>query len=168
MIAMALSCNPSILLADEPTTALDVTIQDQILRLIRALAQDLKAATILITHNFGAVAGITDRIIVMYAGKIVEMATTTELFKDPLHPYTRSLLHSIPRVDKETQARLYSIEGMPPDLLRTLIRGCSFAPRCEFTTQECAMHLPPRATLKHDHHVSCWNAQWWKLERTES
>ncbi len=159
MIAMALSCNPSILLADEPTTALDVTIQDQILRLIRSLANDLKAATILITHNFGAVAGTTDRIIVMYAGKIVETAPTMELFHNPLHPYTRSLLQSIPRVDRETQERLYSIEGMPPDLLRTRIQGCSFVPRCEFTMQACTMHLPPLEKVAQDHHVSCWKAK---------
>ena len=159
MIAMALSCNPSILLADEPTTALDVTIQDQILRLIRSLAKDLEAATILITHNFGAVAGMTDRIMVMYAGKIVETAPTMELFNNPLHPYTRGLLQSIPRMDRETQERLYSIEGMPPDLLRTRIQGCSFAPRCEFATQACTMHLPPLEKIMQDHHVSCWQAK---------
>jgi oligopeptide/dipeptide ABC transporter ATP-binding protein len=156
MIAIALSCNPTILLADEPTTALDVTIQDQILRLIRALAKDLGAATVLITHNFGAVAGTTDRIMVMYAGKIVETATTPELFRDPLHPYTKGLLKSIPRVDKETQERLFSIAGAPPDLMRELVRGCAFIARCPIGDDSCYHHLPPFNEIKQGHYVSCW------------
>jgi len=156
MIAMALSCNPSILLADEPTTALDVTIQDQILRLIRALGKDLGAATVLITHNFGAVAGTTDRIMVMYAGRIVEMAPTPILFREPLHPYTTSLLQSIPRMDQETEERLYSIEGAPPDPMRTVIRGCAFEPRCQIATEYCVKHLPPLEEIKPEHYASCW------------
>jgi oligopeptide transport system ATP-binding protein len=155
MIAMALSCNPSILLADEPTTALDVTIQDQILRLIKGLAKDTGAATVLITHNLGAVAGTTDRIIVMYAGIIVEMASTVDIFQDPLHPYTSSLLQSIPRVDQKAQKRLFSIEGAPPDPLRTVIRGCAFSPRCQFAMEACAKP-PELKELKPNHFVSCW------------
>ncbi|MBI4764032.1 MAG: ABC transporter ATP-binding protein [Deltaproteobacteria bacterium] len=160
MIAMALSCNPTILLADEPTTALDVTIQDQILRLIRALARDLGAATVLITHNFGAVAGTTDRIMVMYAGKIVEMATTPELFRDPLHPYTKGLLKSIPRVDKETQERLFSIAGAPPDLMRELVKGCAFIARCPIGDDYCYHRLPPVEEITPGHYVSCWKVPY--------
>jgi len=156
MIAIALSCNPTILLADEPTTALDVTIQDQILRLIKSLARDLGAATVLITHNFGAVAGTTDRIMVMYAGKIVETATTPELFKNPLHPYTKGLLKSIPRVDKETQEKLFSIAGAPPDLMRELVKGCAFIARCPIRDDSCYHHLPPFSEKKQGHYVSCW------------
>jgi oligopeptide/dipeptide ABC transporter ATP-binding protein len=156
MIAMAISCNPTILLADEPTTALDVTIQDQILRLIRSLAKDLGAATVLITHNFGAVAGTTDRIMVMYAGRIVETATTPVLFSDPLHPYTTGLLHSIPRVDSETQEKLFSIAGAPPDLMREVIQGCPFAPRCELAEDDCWNHAPAVEEIKPAHYVSCW------------
>jgi len=156
MIAIALSCNPTILLADEPTTALDVTIQDQILRLIRALARGLGAATVLITHNFGAVAGTTDRIMVMYAGKIVETATTPVLFSDPRHPYTKGLLKSIPRVDKETQERLFSIAGAPPDLMRELIKGCAFIPRCSIGDDYCYHHQPPVEEINPGHYVSCW------------
>jgi peptide/nickel transport system ATP-binding protein/oligopeptide transport system ATP-binding protein len=156
MIAIALSCNPTILLADEPTTALDVTIQDQILRLIRSLAKDLGAATVLITHNFGAVAGTTDRIMVMYAGKIVETASTPDLFKEPLHPYTRGLLKSIPRADKESQEKLFSIAGAPPDLMRELVKGCAFIARCPVGDDYCYHHLPPMVENKPGHYVSCW------------
>ena len=158
MIAMALSCTPNILIADEPTTALDVTIQDQILRLIRSLAKNLHAATILITHNFGAVAGTTDRILVMYAGEIVEMASTIELFHDPFHPYTRSLIKSIPRLDHDMQRRLYYIPGSPPNLLRNLVKGCSFEPRCELRTQECGTYHPPMEEKTKNHFVACWKS----------
>ena len=158
MIAMALSCNPSILLADEPTTALDVTIQDQILRLIRSLGKDLGAATVLITHNFGAVAGTTDRIMVMYAGRIVEMAPTPLLFREPLHPYTRSLLRSIPRMDEKAEQRLYAIEGAPPDPMRTVIRGCAFRPRCGYATEDCLKYIPVLEETQPDHYAACWKA----------
>ena len=158
MIAMALSCNPAILLADEPTTALDVTIQDQILRLIRSLTRDLGTATVLITHNLGAVAGTTDRILVMYAGRIVETALTPSLFKEPLHPYTRGLLRSIPRVDQSGGKRLYSIDGAPPDLLREKIRGCAFAPRCTLADDYCVKNAPSLEQLAPEHLVSCWKA----------
>jgi len=158
MIAMALSCNPAILFADEPTTALDVTIQDQILRLIRSLARDLGAATVLITHNLGAVAGTTDRIVVMYAGRIVETASTRALFHDPVHPYTRGLLKSIPRVDRESAGRLYSITGAPPDPLREVIRGCAFSPRCPLADDYCVKHPPALEEMHPEHLVSCWKA----------
>lgn len=158
MIAMALSCNPSILLADEPTTALDVTIQDQILRLIRDLTRDLGTATVLITHNLGAVAGTTDRIMVMYAGRIVEKAPTPLLFKDPRHPYTQGLLRSIPRVDQPAGRRLYSITGAPPDLLRETIQGCAFAPRCPLAEEQCVAQAPSLEPIAPEHLVSCWKA----------
>ncbi|RJQ65220.1 MAG: ABC transporter ATP-binding protein [Desulfobacteraceae bacterium] len=158
MIAMALSCNPAVLLADEPTTALDVTIQDQILQLIRALTRDMGTATVLITHNLGAVAGTTDRIMVMYAGQIVEKATTPALFKDPRHPYTQGLLRSIPRVDRNSGKRLFSISGAPPDLLREKIRGCAFAPRCELADDVCIENRPSLERLSPEHDVSCWKA----------
>ena len=158
MIAIAISCNPDILLADEPTTALDVTIQDQILRLIRSLARDLNMATVLITHNFGAVSGNTDRIIVMYAGKIVEMAETMELFHNPMHPYTRALLRSIPKIEEQEQKRLFAIKGMVPNLLRKLV-GCSYAPRCESAMEECIKTGPSLVEKADGHHVSCWKVQ---------
>jgi peptide/nickel transport system ATP-binding protein len=158
MIAMAISCRPSILLADEPTTALDVTIQDQILRLIRSLASELGMATILITHNFGAVSGNTDRIIVMYSGKIVEAAKTIELFQNPLHPYTRGLLKSIPRIEEEEQIRLYSIKGMVPNPIK-IIPGCSYAPRCESAFEKCTREIPFLIEKENGHHVSCWKVQ---------
>jgi oligopeptide transport system ATP-binding protein len=155
MIAMAISCRPNILLADEPTTALDVTIQDQILNLMGSLARELDMATILITHNFGAVSGNTDRIIVMYAGQIVEMATTMELFHNPLHPYTRSLLASIPKVEEEEQSRLFSIKGMVPSLLQE-IEGCTYAPRCEIAGHECTTNTPSFDEKAEAHYASCW------------
>ncbi|MBW1709418.1 MAG: ABC transporter ATP-binding protein [Deltaproteobacteria bacterium] len=155
MIAMAISCHPSILLADEPTTALDVTIQDQILRLLLSLSRDLHMATILITHNFGAVAGTTNRIIVMYAGEIVEMASSMELFHNPLHPYTIGLLQSIPRVYEEEQARLYSIKGRLPSPIN-LPKGCCYAPRCEYAFDTCMNLYPTLEERESDHYVSCW------------
>ncbi|MBW2062851.1 MAG: ABC transporter ATP-binding protein [Deltaproteobacteria bacterium] len=158
MIAMAISCHPSILLADEPTTALDVTIQDQILRLILSLARELHMATILITHNFGAVAGTTDRIIVMYAGEIVEMASNMELFHSPMHPYTVGLLQSIPRVYEEEQRRLFSIKGRLPSPIN-LPQGCCYAPRCESAIDTCASHSPPLEERGSDHYVACWKVQ---------
>jgi oligopeptide transport system ATP-binding protein len=158
MIAMALSCNPAVLLADEPTTALDVTIQDQILQLIRSLTRDMGTATVLITHNLGAVAGTTDRIMVMYAGQIVETATTPMLFKQPLHPYTQGLLKSIPRVDRNSGQRLFSIKGAPPDLLREKARGCPFAPRCTLAEQMCVESAPKLEPYAPEHFVSCWKA----------
>src|SRR5881397_1821699 len=129
MIAMALSCNPSILIADEPTTALDVTIQAQIVELINRLKADFNSAVIMITHDLGVVAEIADEIAVMYAGRVVERAPTRELFYDPQHPYTWGLLGSIPRLDRQKQERLHSIEGTPPSLI-SLPQGCKFRPRC--------------------------------------
>jgi len=155
MIAMAVSCNPDILLADEPTTALDVTIQDQILRLIQRLARELNMATVLITHNFGAVAGTSDRIIVMYAGVIVEMADSMDLFHKPYHPYAVGLLHSIPQIHEEEQRRLYSIKGRLPSPIN-LPPGCCYAPRCEHVFDRCLREVPELKEVEPGHFVACW------------
>lgn len=158
MIAMAISCNPAILLADEPTTALDVTIQDQILRLVKSLANSLQMATILITHNLGAVAGLSNRIIVMYAGQIVETAESNELFHNPLHPYTEGLLSSIPRVDAEEQKRLFSIKGKLPSPI-FIPKGCSFSPRCAYAFDTCSEQSPSLEEKGNGHFVSCWKVK---------
>jgi oligopeptide transport system ATP-binding protein len=153
MIAMALSCQPQLLIADEPTTALDVTIQAQILELIKRLKAETGASVILITHDLGVVAGMTDHIIVMYAGKVFERAPTAELFARPGNPYTRGLLRSVPDPLAE-QGSLYQIPGTPPDLAR-LPPGCPFAPRCERAEDICRNEFPPFAQLTREHHSLC-------------
>jgi len=141
MIAMALLCNPRILIADEPTTALDVTIQAQILELMKTLQKKHGTAIVLVTHDLGVVAGMTDRVNVMYAGRLVETAGTDALFGRPLHPYTQGLMASVPTLDGDPDAPLYSIPGQPPDL-GDLPQGCAFLPRCEHATDECAAGVP--------------------------
>jgi peptide/nickel transport system ATP-binding protein/oligopeptide transport system ATP-binding protein len=136
MIAMALSCNPSILIADEPTTALDVTIQAQIIELIDRLKSDFDSAVIMITHDLGVVADIADEILVMYAGRVVERSATRDLFYDPQMPYTWGLLGSIPRLDRPRPERLYSIKGAPPSLINAP-PGCKFRPRCPYAFEKC-------------------------------
>ncbi len=153
MIAMALSCQPELLIADEPTTALDVTIQAQILELIRRLKKETGASVILITHDLGVVAGMTDHIIVMYAGKVFEQAPTAELFARPGNPYTHGLLRSVPDPLAE-QGSLYQIPGLPPDLVR-LPPGCPFAPRCERAEDICRTEFPPFVQLTREHHSLC-------------
>jgi oligopeptide transport system ATP-binding protein len=153
MIAMALSCQPELLIADEPTTALDVTIQAQILELIKRLKAETGASVILITHDLGVVAGMTDRVIVMYAGKIFEQATTAELFDKPGNPYTRGLLHSVPDPTAE-HGTLYQIPGQPPDLAR-MPAGCPFAPRCERVEDICRNEFPPFVQLTAEHFSLC-------------
>jgi oligopeptide transport system ATP-binding protein len=155
MIAMALSCNPSLLIADEPTTALDVTIQAQILDLIRTLQHEHNTALILITHDLGVVAGMTDRINVMYAGHIVETAPTEELFENPKHPYTVGLLNSIPRLDAPRKERLNPIRGLPPDLI-DLPDMCPFVPRCDFAREKCSEKNPPLFDVNPVHRSACW------------
>ena len=157
MIAMALSCNPDILIADEPTTALDVTIQAQILDLIRNLSRESRTAVILITHDLGVVAGMCDEVCVLYAGRIVERAPVDDLFYDPKHPYTRGLLASIPRLDRSNSERLYSIPGSPPDLV-DLRECCPFHPRCDRAMDICRRSYPSE-TVSAEHgirKVSCW------------
>ena len=155
MIAMALSCEPSLLLADEPTTALDVTIQAQILELLAELAAQRGIAMVLITHNMGVVASYTSRTLVMYAGKVVEEAPTTELFRAPRHPYTIGLLESIPRLKGERVGKLTPIEGSPPDPL-ALPEGCAFAPRCRFAVDDSLEREPPLEEIGPGHRVACW------------
>jgi oligopeptide transport system ATP-binding protein len=154
MIAIALAANPKLLIADEPTTALDVTVQAQILDLIAGLRSDLNTAVILITHDLGVVAGVTDRIVVMYAGKVAEEATTEELFEDPRHPYTLGLLGSVPSLDEVTAGELTTIPGSPPDQLYP-IEGCPFQPRCPFVLPKCKTY-PPAIRVGSRHHAYCW------------
>ena len=153
MIAMALSCEPELLIADEPTTALDVTIQAQILELIKKLKSETGTSVILITHDLGVVAGMTDHVIVMYAGKIFEQARTGELFSLPGNPYTRGLLKSVPDPTAE-QGKLYQIPGLPPDVAH-LKPGCPFAPRCDRVEEICRREFPPFVQLNADHYSLC-------------
>ncbi|MFI1018807.1 ABC transporter ATP-binding protein [Streptomyces sp. NPDC020965] len=146
LIAMAISRDPKVLIADEPTTALDVTIQAQVLQLIDRLRKELRMALILITHDLGVVAGITDRIAVMYAGRIVELAPTTALFDAPGHPYTRALMKSVPRMDRPRVDRLPAIPGFPPDPAAPP-PGCAFQPRCTDARTECGQSVPPLLTV---------------------
>jgi oligopeptide transport system ATP-binding protein len=155
MIAMALACTPSLLIADEPTTALDVTIQAQILELMASLRDQFGMAMIWITHDLGVVAGLAERVIVMYAGYIVEEATVDDLFDDPRHPYTLALLEALPRVDLRRDRRLKSIGGAPPNLL-VEPHGCPFAPRCELACERCWTENPPLTTIAPNHKVACW------------
>jgi len=153
MIAMALSCEPELLIADEPTTALDVTIQAQILELIKTLKRVTGTSVILISHDLGVVAGMTDQLIVMYAGKAFEQAPTRELFATPGNPYTKGLLRSVPDPTDE-QGKLYQIPGLPPDVAH-LPPGCPFAPRCERAEEICHREFPPFVQLTAEHHSLC-------------
>jgi oligopeptide/dipeptide ABC transporter ATP-binding protein len=155
MIAMALSCAPSLLIADEPTTALDVTIQAQIVELVARLRESLHMAIIWITHDLGVVAGMADRVIVMYAGYIVEEADVQDVYDNPSHPYTLALLGALPRVDRRRDQRLKSIPGAPPNLL-VEPRGCPFAPRCEFVIEKCRAENPPLLHVGKNHSSACW------------
>jgi oligopeptide transport system ATP-binding protein len=154
MIAIAIAANPKLLIADEPTTALDVTVQAQILELIARLRRDLNTAVILITHDLGVVAGVTDRILVMYAGHIAERAPTEELFADPRHPYTLGLLGAVPRLDAVRGSELVTIPGSPPDLLHPP-EGCPFQPRCPFRIDKCKVY-PPDLQIGPRHTSACW------------
>jgi oligopeptide transport system ATP-binding protein len=158
MIAMALSCNPQILIADEPTTALDVTIQAQIVDLVKRLRDEIGMAVIWITHDLGVVAGLVERVNVMYAGYIAETGAVKEIYGHPRHPYTMGLLGSLPRLDDSSRAKLTSIEGLPPDLVAPP-PGCPFAPRCDFVVERCLTENPPLEPVGLDHSVACWNVQ---------
>lgn len=158
MIAMGLICQPDILIADEPTTALDVTIQAQIIELMKELQKRTGMAIIFITHNLGVVAEICDRVSVMYAGEIVEEASVDNIFYNPQHPYTKGLLRSMPRVDAETYERLIPIEGTPVDMLEPPA-GCHFAPRCEHCMKICLQHSPGYSLVEDDHRAACWLLQ---------
>jgi oligopeptide transport system ATP-binding protein len=155
MIAMALSCQPQLLIADEPTTALDVTIQAQILELLKDLKQKLNTAIILITHDLGVVAGLCQKVIVMYAGKIVETGSLHDIYYNPRHPYTWGLLNSVPRLDENSKRKLVPIWGQPPDLLAPPA-GCRFAPRCVYAMPICGSTPPPEALIAPGHQAACW------------
>src|SRR5713226_3520641 len=158
MIAMGLTTTPKVLIADEPTTALDVTIQAQILDLLRQVNREFGTATILITHNLGVVAGMCERVLVMYAGKIVESGPTDDVFASPKHPYTWSLLRSIPRLDHDDREPLKPIEGLPPDLISPP-RGCAFHPRCPFRVERCTKQTPPLEAVGQTQLAACWVTQ---------
>jgi oligopeptide transport system ATP-binding protein len=156
MIAMALSCNPQILIADEPTTALDVTIQAQIVELVKRLRDEIGMAVIWITHDLGIIAGLAEKVIVMYAGFIVETAPVKDLYGDPRHPYTVGLLGSLPRLDERHSQQLTSIEGLPPDLI-DLPPGCPFAPRCSYVIDRCLEENPLLEIVgPNNHRIACW------------
>jgi oligopeptide transport system ATP-binding protein len=156
MIAMALSCNAQVLIADEPTTALDVTIQAQILELIAKLSKEFGTAVIIVTHDLGVVAGMCDKVCVMYAGRVVEKSTTDDLYKKAAHPYTEGLIMSVPRMDTKTKdERLFSIEGQPPNVI-DLPPCCPFHPRCHRDMEVCHKAYPPTTDLGNGHEVSCW------------
>jgi oligopeptide transport system ATP-binding protein len=155
MIAMGLSCNPQLLIADEPTTALDVTIQAQIVDLVKRLKNEIGMAIIWITHDLGVVAGIADRVVVMYAGYIVEEAPVKELYQNPRHPYTLGLLGSLPRLDADRPAKLKSIEGLPPDLI-DFPPGCPFYARCNYRIDKCLEAMPPLETVGVGHKKACY------------
>lgn len=160
MVAMALTCDPEILIADEPTTALDVTIQAQIVELIRVIRDKLDMSIILITHDLGLIAGMVNRVIVMYAGNIVEEAPVDEIYENPRHPYTKGLLNSIPKIRGGYARRLPSIEGSPPDLTE-LPPGCPYMPRCPYAIEKCAISKPALTPINDsatgtEHHIACW------------
>ncbi len=155
MIAIALSCNPALLIADEPTTALDVTIQAQIMELLGELKKELNTAIILVTHDLGVVADFADRIQVMYAGQVIERGTVREIFNNAKHPYTWALLSSAPRLDTENKKELYALQGTPPDLINEL-NHCPFAARCEYCMGICKEAMPEETLVDGTHKVSCW------------
>jgi oligopeptide transport system ATP-binding protein len=155
MIALGLACNPRLLIADEPTTALDVTIQAQIINLVRKLQEETGMAVIWITHDLGVVAGLADKVVVMYSGHVVEYATVEDLFADTRHPYTLGLLASLPRIE-EDEAELMTVRGTPPDLTNLPV-GCPFAPRCDYVVDQCLAENPPLMHMgKADHFAACW------------
>jgi oligopeptide/dipeptide ABC transporter ATP-binding protein len=157
MIAMALACSPKLIIADEPTTALDVTIQAQILELMKDLTRRLGVALMVITHNLGVVARYADRVNVMYAGKVIESGSAHQIYHQPTHPYTLGLLASVPRLDQPRGSRLIPIDGQPPDLTR-LDDGCAFRPRCRFAIDKCEQAIPPLEMVEEGQLSACWRS----------
>jgi oligopeptide transport system ATP-binding protein len=155
MIAMGLGCNPKIIIADEPTTALDVTIQAQILELLKSLTRDFNMSLIIITHNLGVVARYADRVNVMYAGRIVEKGTANDIYDDPKHPYTIGLMESVPQLDQDIKKKLVPIQGQPPDL-SDLPAGCAFSPRCTYAIERCSEETPELVPVGEKHDKACW------------
>ncbi len=163
MIAMGMSCNPKLLLADEPTTALDVTIQAQILEVMNRLSEEFGTAVIIITHNLGVVARYAHRVNVMYAGRVIETAKAGELYANPKHPYTVGLLNSVPRLDEKKKTKLIPIEGLPPDLAH-LPQGCAFYARCTWRVDKCKEEYPPWELVGDNHYAACWEHEKVKRE----
>lgn len=155
MIAMALACSPGIIIADEPTTALDVTIQAQILELMREMKEKFQTSIILISHDLGVIATLCDRVLVMYAGELLEGGSVEDIFYRPAHPYTQGLLASLPGMASNGKNKLHVIEGQPPNLLRE-IKGCAFQPRCQFAMEICGRQMPPKNTVYGEHWTKCW------------
>jgi oligopeptide/dipeptide ABC transporter ATP-binding protein len=158
MIAIAIACKPGLIIADEPTTAVDVTIQAQLLELIKGISRELNTALILITHNLGVVARYAHRVFVMYAGRIVEQGNALDVYHHPIHPYTAGLLGSVPRLDEPRKTRLSPIRDQPPDLI-ALPRGCAFNPRCGFVSEQCCNERPALGEVEKGHYSACWIAQ---------
>ena len=157
MIAIAISCNPKLIIADEPTTALDVTIQAQILDLLKTITSDIGSAMIIITHNLGIVAKYADRVLVMYGGKIIENSPASDIYYSPKHPYTLGLLRAVPRLDAPIKNKLATIDGITPDLTESVI-GCNFSSRCEFSIDKCNKEQPPFSIVGKEHYSACWEA----------
>ena len=155
MISMGLGCDPKLMIADEPTTALDVTVQAQLLDLLKDLTRDFGISLIIITHNLGVVARYADRVNVMYAGRIVEKGTADDIYDDPQHPYTIGLMASVPQLDQDVKQKLVPIEGQPPDL-SNLPAGCAFHPRCTYATEKCRLESPELETISETHQKACW------------
>jgi oligopeptide/dipeptide ABC transporter ATP-binding protein len=155
--AIAISCEPRVIIADEPTTSLDVTIQAQYLRLLREIQEETGLSIIFITHDFGIVAKMCDRVMVMYAGRVVETGSVRDIFNHPSHPYTQALLNSVPKLEERTD-RLYSVEGQPPALWN-LPPGCRFAPRCPYANEQCENEYPPSFAVGEGHMASCWRLE---------
>ena len=166
-IAIALACEPKVLIADEPTTSLDVSIQDQILVLLERLKADLRIGILLITHDMGVIAGHADRVLVMYAGRVVEEASTRQLFRHPRHRYSEALLESVPKLDQDSESRLYSIPGHPPELT-SAIGNCSFAPRCRYATERCRGEMPTQLPSSEGGSYSCFHPRTEPLDRPET
>ena len=157
MIAIAISCNPKLIIADEPTTALDVTIQAQILDLLKTITADIGSAMIIITHNLGIVAKYADRVLVMYGGKIIENSPASDIYYSPKHPYTLGLLRAVPRLDAPIKNKLATIDGVTPDLTESVI-GCNFSSRCEFSIDKCNKEQPPFSIGGKEHYSAGWEA----------
>jgi oligopeptide/dipeptide ABC transporter ATP-binding protein len=155
MIAMCLGCNPKMIIADEPTTALDVTVQAQILELLKNLTRDFGMSLIIITHNLGVVARYADRVNVMYAGKIVEKGTAHDIYENPTHPYTIGLMLSVPQLDQDIKKKLVPIKGQPPNLAN-VPEGCAFRPRCDYAIERCAKETPQLVSIGEKHERACW------------
>jgi oligopeptide/dipeptide ABC transporter ATP-binding protein len=170
MIAMALACEPKLLIADEPTTALDVTIQAQILAVLKTLVREHRTALVMITHDLGVVAGMCERVNVMYGGTFVETGSAEAIFGTPRHPYTLGLLQSVPRLDAARKERLTPIEGAPRDML-TAPQECPFAPRCRYEVEQSRREVPPLVEIEPGHFVACFNpvpADEWERSREEA